>query len=101
MFDMGTVPLNATNEVLLFGGFKEGAVDQVIIYKTDAGPEGEFQRLNHGPGNSATKLQDKDFFVINGVYMKGPSANQLVFAGHQHLHCLNTETRTFTTMKQQ
>lgn len=27
MFDMGTVSLNATNEIILFGGFKEGAVD--------------------------------------------------------------------------
>ena len=49
MFDMGTVSLNATNEILLFGGFKEGAVDQVVIYKTDAGSEGEFQRAYSGP----------------------------------------------------
>jgi len=27
IFDMGTISLNATNEIVLFGGFKEGAVD--------------------------------------------------------------------------
>jgi len=56
MFDMGTISLNATNEIVLFGGFKEGAVDQVIIYKTDAGSEGEFARAYNGPERSQTKL---------------------------------------------
>jgi N-acetylneuraminic acid mutarotase len=63
-FDIGSFEIN-NNEIILLGGFNDGALDKVLNFKVYPGQaEGEIQV------SQSSKLAEKDFFVVNGVTIK-------------------------------
>ena len=78
------------DEVMLFGGFNEGAAKRVLFYKTAVGQEGEFQE--------GQDLAADDFFPVNGTYLRLGN-KQLVFPGHKQMHLFSPETKSFSLLK--
>lgn len=83
MFDIGCMQLNP-NEIMLFGGFHEGPLDKVYIFKST---ESEFEE--------AEPLPKPDFFIMNGQFIEIPpmlshsgNPSRLVI-GHSSAHVLD------------
>jgi hypothetical protein len=72
IYDMGTHSM--PNEIILFGGFRDGSLSQMALYRPDQGTDGEFSRLD-------STLEKADFFSVNGVHVRS-NETQVVFAGH-------------------
>jgi hypothetical protein len=88
-FDMGSFQID-NDQVMLYGGFNDGATKQVWFYKTHVSDQGEFQE--------GQDLQDNDFFVQNGVFLR-LSNRQLIFPGHKFMHLYNPDCKSFATLK--
>lgn len=87
------------NEIMLFGGFNEGPLDRVLYYKTSgtAHDEGRIETTNN------VRLEQKDFFVVNGISIRVPEAvsggkNQVIVSGHNSVHCFDMDARTFKSL---
>jgi len=89
-FDMGCLQVSS-DEIALFGGFDDGALDRVLYYKTN--PE-------DGSFREGQKLKTRDFFVVNGMYIKAPNADgkQLIFAGHNSIHHYDMDKKEFKSL---
>lgn len=76
-FDLGCLQTGA-NEVMVFGGFCEGAKKETFIYDVTSG-DGSFKR--------GKDMETADFFEQNGVFItvpgRGEANRQIVFNGHQ------------------
>ena len=69
------------NELIIFGGFEQGAKKEAYIYTT--GPDdGKFRETNG--------LETADFFEQNGVFIRlvtdSVDNNRIIFNGHSHNH---------------
>jgi hypothetical protein len=86
---MGALQIPGSEELVIFGGFNQQALDRVMIYKTEG--EGHFEE--------AGKLQESDFFMVNGCYIQSQKDNIMIFAGDRYMHKFDIPSRTFTTLE--
>ena len=88
-FDMGALQISP-QDVLIFGGFDQGAKKEAFLYATGPG-DGQFSATNG--------LETGDFFEQNGVYIKLASdEGKIIFNGHSHNHLFDSATKQFRTL---
>lgn len=105
IFDIGSFEL-PDNEITLFGGFNaDGATNKVYTFKITNVPEGEI-KSESTTDNTKAQLQDKDFFVVNGITIKAcgnynECKDEIWVTGHQHVHAFDKKLKSFRTIKQE
>ena len=88
-FDMGALQISPS-EVIIFGGFDQGAKQDAFLYSTSPG-DGDFRE--------AKGLETGDFFEQNGVYIRlAGDESKLIFNGHSHNHLFDCATKEFKTL---
>ena len=105
-FDVGSIELPETHEIILYGGFKEQSQSQVYIFKVNPNsPEGQITKQFNLHGQEV-HLGAPDFFLVNGIQIKigrdqnGSNTEEILVSGHTSIHAFDKTTRLWRVIQQ-
>eukprot|EP00347_Sterkiella_histriomuscorum_P016679 403352271 len=106
LFDMGSIELIESHEILLFGGFTDQPESTVYSFRVNQN-QAEGTIVKHVlPDGTEQSLQNSDFFLVNGIQIKISKEQsiigreEVIVTGHQHIHSFDKETRMWRTLPQ-